>query len=87
MIETATYWLLIVIGLGMLLAAFGVREYIAIKSHRRSDTFTVWIRRALGIEPPRDHRLWASAIFAFTLITFTTWFVPHIVFGWWGGCC
>lgn len=85
--NVALYWSLIVAGLVGLLAAFGVREYIAIKGHRRADTFTVWIRRSLGIEPPRDHRLWASAVFAFVLITFTVWFVPHIVFGWWGGCC
>lgn len=79
------YWTWLTLGLGVLLVAFGIWEWAAIRGGHREWTYTVKIRGWLGIEPPAERRLWASAIFAFVLIVFTGWFVPHIVLGWWGG--
>lgn len=83
--DAFTYWTIITLALAVVLIAFGIYEFIAIRSGRREHTYTVWIRYQLGIEPPREHRLWASGIFAMILTIFTGWFVPHIVLGWWGG--
>lgn len=83
--DASTYWTIITGALGAVLVAFGIYEYIAIKGMKRENTYTVWIRRMLGIEPPKPFRLMASSIFAFVLFVFTGWFVPHIVLGWWGG--
>jgi len=79
------YWSYFTLAFGALLVAFFVWEMAAIWGKHREWTYTVKIRGWLGIEPPAGRRLWASAIFAFVLIVFTAWFVPHIVLGWWGG--
>lgn len=65
--------------------AFGVWETAAIVGGHREWTFTYKIRTWLGIEHPKPWRIPASIAFAVGMIVFTVWFVPHIVFGWWGG--
>jgi hypothetical protein len=64
---------------------FGLWEFAAIAKGRRDWTFTYKIRQWLGIEPVRPWRVPASIAFALAMIVFTGWFIPHIVFGWWGG--
>lgn len=66
---------------------FAVWETAAIVTGHRDRTLTYKIRVWLGIETKRPHRLWASIAFTVGLIGFNVWFIPHIIFGWWGGCC
>lgn len=73
--------------LAAIVAGFTLWETSAIVQDRREWTLTFKIRTWLGIETNRPHRVWASIAFVIALIGFNVWFIPHIVFGWWGGCC
>lgn len=76
-----TVWLAMTIAAGGWLAAFGVFEGVALAERRTDRTYSVWIRRALGITPPRWYRRLAATTFAAVLIGFVAWFVPHITGG------
>ncbi len=73
-------WFVILTGGG-----FAFWETAAIVGGHREWTFTYRIRTWLGIEHPKPWRVPASIAFAVAMVGFTVWFVPHIVFGWWGG--
>lgn len=76
------YWLYFTLGAGL---AFGIYEFINIKAGHRERTYTYWIRVILGIEGKKAYAVWTSGLFAAGLIGFIIWFIPHIIFGWWGG--
>jgi hypothetical protein len=66
---------------------FGLWETSAIITGHREWTLTYKIRTWLGIETGEPRRVWTSIVFAVAIIGFNVWFIPHIIFGWWGGCC
>jgi hypothetical protein len=60
-------------------ASFVALETWALVRPYRMDTLSENIRTWLGIWPSRPVRRVAVPMFAVTLIAFTVWFVPHIV--------
>lgn len=76
------FWTYFVI---IMFAGFGIWESAAIVGGHREWTFTYKIRTWLGIEGAKPYARVTSVIFAVAMIVFTGWFVPHIVWGWWGG--
>lgn len=71
-----------VVWLSLLGGSFAVLEGIALRNRRTGDTLSENTRRWLGINPARPGRRASMAVFAGTLIAFTAWFVPHILFDW-----
>lgn len=63
------------------LLVFGARETWALLTGR--ETYTVWIRRQLGLMPVQPRRKWAAPLFALILGGFFAWFLPHIELGVW----
>lgn len=63
------------------LAVFAVGETYAGVTGKQF--YTWWIREKLGISPAKPRHVWAAPLFGFILAGFTTWFIPHIVWGFW----
>lgn len=75
------YWSVLTWLVPLWLLAFGVGETYAIRTGR--PTYTMWIRRKLGIFPVAPRHVWLAPLFAFVLGCFTAWFLPHIELGIW----
>lgn len=61
------------------LLAFGIFEFLG----RHGHTLSSYVRRWLGISPPKPYRRRASLAFVVVLVGFDVWFIPHIVWSVW----
>jgi len=76
------YW---TIWIQLVILSFAIYEAVQIMSGQRKRTLTAWIRTFLGIEQKRSTAVFAGIMFTLGMLAFTIWFIPHIVWGWWGG--
>lgn len=66
------------------LAVFGVAETLGIKSGK---PYTRYLRKWLGIDPPRKGVKWAWWSFAGLWLIFAIWFPVHLACAWpWESC-
>lgn len=62
--------------LAVVALSFGVAEGVALA---KGETLSKVTRRWLGVAPRRPRRRWAVPAFVVAMLTFTAWFIPHIV--------
>lgn len=75
------FWFALTLVIPAFLAAFAVGETYAGITGKQF--YTQWIREKLGVDPVRPKHIWLAPLFAFVLAGFTTWFIPHIEWGFW----
>jgi hypothetical protein len=62
--------------------AFAIPEAVGIISKGKGGTYTEWIKRQIGVDPPKPHKRVTSTIFVVVLGLFAVWFGPHIITQW-----
>lgn len=63
------------------LLAFAIPEAVGIIKRGKGGTYTEWIKRAIGVDPPKKTKRVGATLFTVALAVFAVWFGPHIT-GW-----